>query len=66
MTSLKYVYLDPKLQFVNRVICTFYSQVMQTVKPHILVVELCVDRASVMQMDEEAIMEEAKDFSYGE
>ncbi|XKL61952.1 hypothetical protein PGB90_001785 [Kerria lacca] len=39
------------------------SLVMQNVKPHILVVELCEDRASVMQMDEETIMKEAKDFS---
>lgn len=38
---------------------------MQNVKPHILVVELCEDRASVMQMDEETIMKEAKDFSLG-
>ena len=38
---------------------------MQAVKPHILVVELCADRACVMQMDEEAIMKEAKDFSFG-
>ncbi|KAK7601984.1 hypothetical protein V9T40_009425 [Parthenolecanium corni] len=39
------------------------SKVMQAVKPHILVVELCVDRASVMQMDEEAILKESRDFS---
>lgn len=39
---------------------------MQAVKPHILVVELCVDRASVMQMDEEAILKESRDFSLGE
>ena len=38
---------------------------MQAVKPHILVVELCADRASVMQMDEETILREARDFSYG-
>lgn len=38
---------------------------MQAVKPHILVVELCADRASVMQMDEETIMKEARDFSIG-
>lgn len=43
----------------------FSKQVMQAVKPHILVVELCTDRASVMQMDEEAILKEARDFSYG-
>lgn len=41
------------------------SQVMQAVKPHILVVELCVNRARIMQMDEETIMKEAADFSIG-
>ncbi|XP_065225543.1 traB domain-containing protein-like isoform X1 [Planococcus citri] len=39
------------------------SKVMQAVKPHILVVELCPDRANVMQMDEETIVKEAKDLS---
>lgn len=38
---------------------------MQAVKPHILVVELCADRANVMQMDEETIVKEAKDLSLG-
>ncbi len=36
---------------------------MQAVRPHVLVVELCADRAGVMQMDEETILKEAKDFS---
>lgn len=38
---------------------------MQSVKPHIVVVELCPDRANVMQMDEETIVKEAKDLSLG-
>lgn len=38
---------------------------MQAVKPHIVVVELCADRANVMQMDEETIMKEARDISFG-
>lgn len=40
------------------------SKVMQAVKPHIVVVELCADRANVMQMDEETIMKEARDISF--
>ncbi|KAL1137642.1 hypothetical protein AAG570_009338 [Ranatra chinensis] len=40
------------------------SKVIQAVKPHIVVVELCKSRASILRMDEETIKEEAKNLTF--
>ncbi|BES96485.1 TraB family [Nesidiocoris tenuis] len=40
------------------------SKVIQTVKPHIVVVELCRSRAMILSMDENAIEEDVKNLSF--
>ncbi|KAF6209830.1 hypothetical protein GE061_015581 [Apolygus lucorum] len=40
------------------------SKVIQTVNPHIVVVELCQSRANILKMDEKTIEEEAKNLSF--
>ncbi|KAJ8668158.1 hypothetical protein QAD02_009821 [Eretmocerus hayati] len=40
------------------------SRIIQAVQPHIIMVELCLDRIHVLQLDEETILEEAKNLSF--
>ncbi|XP_075214133.1 traB domain-containing protein isoform X2 [Lycorma delicatula] len=40
------------------------SKVIQTVRPHLVMVELCPSRASILKMDEETIEREAKNISF--
>ncbi|XP_032454636.1 traB domain-containing protein isoform X2 [Nasonia vitripennis] len=40
------------------------SKVIQAVQPHIVMVELCLDRVHVLQLDEETILEEAKNINF--
>ncbi|KAL7305342.1 hypothetical protein TKK_0002470 [Trichogramma kaykai] len=40
------------------------SKVIQAVRPHVVMVELCLDRIHVLQLDEETILEEAKNLDY--
>lgn len=39
------------------------SKVIQIVRPHAVVVELCKSRANIMEMDEETLLNDAKSFS---
>lgn len=41
------------------------SQVIRNVRPHIVVVELCRDRANILQMDEKTLEQEAKNITFG-
>ncbi|XP_076220964.1 traB domain-containing protein isoform X2 [Nomia melanderi] len=40
------------------------SMIIQAVQPHIIVVELCIARAEIMQLNEEVIYQYAKDLSF--
>lgn len=40
-------------------------QIVQAVRPHVITVELCVSRVHVLELDEETILEQAKNLTFG-
>lgn len=44
--------------------CFKLLQVIQAVKPEVVVVELCAERIHVLELDEETILKEAKNLDY--